>query len=1159
MDLAVNVESIESLQRKVKSLEKEVTRLKNQVSNDSTADMDDPFEVIKTAPYIAFMIDDTNRIVKSNDKANDFFAPLIPEPIDSFLNFELNTLFSSDSLFQNLLCKAFDGNKANSEICIEERQDLQKWLQCYFTPIGNKSSGKIDKVSVVACDITDRKRDEDTLKQSEAWLNQIYGDAPIMIYAIDEQAIVRQANKKWLEQTGYSRDEVIGKKIKVFLTDESKESVYGSVIPEFMIRGKVQNKEAQLIKKNGELMDVRFSAVKSSDTSGRLLALTVVEDVSEILRAKDALIETDEQYRKLVEGLPDIVLVTDISGNIKYASPNIAKLNSEAINGKIIGSNLLSWIDPKFHDEYLENSQQLIDGEQTVIGVYDFLSLEDDLLCIEMRTSQLNNAHGMPRGFINILRDITEERKAQETLKFNEQILQQISENSADIIWMMDKHNHITFVSKAAENILGYSTEEAKTLSLDILQSSKDLERKLQAHRKKFPLKRSKGEKFDPVHLEVQHIHKNGSKVWTEMRSSPLYNKEDEFCGLIGIIRDISERKATELAIRESQELYRSLIELSPEGIIIINHGKIEFANREFIRMLKVEREKQIVERNFLDLVKLKDHANVRKWLKRVEQFKSDNEVILAELDRFDGEPLFAEVMATPITIRGEKSAQLFVRDVTQRILTSKELSKERELNENLIKSIPDFIYFKDTAGKFIKINRAFSKALGLEKPEDAVGKSDIDFFGIKHFRRTQKEEKEIIHTKKPLIGAIREEPWSNESIRWVSVTKMPLYGPDREVVGTYGVSRNITKQKQAEEELRRREERFRHLFGQVQVGMALINPNFEILDVNNALCSILKYRRKEILSENILNLLDKSEVNKLKEHIQEISVDKTDHYHSECKLFTNGGEEVHVILKIIKLGSEGDLKDQLLCQVVDINDRKVAEEQLLIRNNELNNFVYKVSHDLRAPLLSVKGLINLLRLEGNQETQAKYVGMIEERVEKLDGFIRDILSHSKNLNTNIEIGEVNLKEIAENCFSQMHYHQNAKKVSKSVVVKGVKLYSDQQRLKEVLRNLISNAIIYTSTERINSFVRVNVKCGLNLCTIIVEDNGIGIKKAYLDKIFRMFYRANDRVEGSGIGLYIVQQSVNKLGGEVHVESKLNSGTKFTLTIPNNSPQEYLT
>lgn len=1148
-------EDIEYLRQRLRKLEEENKQLKNSSSSYDINDLEEQCKLVKSVPFIFIIIDNDKKIIKANDLANDFFKLFIPSTSKSLSGVFIESILDNNIQFQSLLKQAIKGNKVSRELRLHQSQAQSVWLECHLNPVFGGDARKVDKIVFTAFDISQRKANEDTLRQSEAWLKQIYGDLPVMIYTIDDQAILRHANKKLLEKTGYNREEIIGKKIKLFLSEKSKELVFGYIIPEFLQEGKIINKEIQLLKKDGELMDVRISAVEAVGERGEFIGLTVVEDISEIKYAQDALKETDEQYRKLVEELPDVVAITDLQGKVEFVSPNVDTLSIDIPDNNFLGSNIHSWIKPAFHEEFSVSLQQLIEGKRYVIGVYDLRSVDEGTIYVEIRTTLIHDAKGKPRGYISILRDITKEKKAQDELIINEQILHQIYGNSADIIWMMDKNDKITFVSKAAEKILGYTPGEAKQLPLEALQSPEEFEKKKAVLRNRFPKKRNPGQVFEPAHLEIKHIHKNGSTVWTEMRISPLYNEGNEFSGFIGIIRDNSERKAQELAIRESQELYRSLIELSPEGIIIINKGKIEFANRAFINMLKAEREKQIIEQNFLDLVLPGDHSKMRNWFKRVEQYKAKDEMILVELERFDGTQLIAEVMATPITIRGNKSAQLFVRDVTQRILTEKELNRERELNESLIKYIPDFIFFKDTSGKFLKINRSLAKTYGLKNPEEIIGMSDIDFFGIEHFRQTLKEEQQIIKTKKPLIGAIRKETFVNKKFQWASVTKMPLYDTDRNVIGIYGVVRDITKQKQSEEELRKREERFRHLFEQVQVGMAIINSKFEIQEVNNALCDILHYKRKELINSTLYAYCEKLERAVLKEQIIKISFEEASHSRSECKLFMKNGDSVHVIIQLIKLDNTEEVKDQFLCQVVDINDRKIAEEQLLVRNNELNNFVYKVSHDLRAPLLSVKGLINLMGMEKTHDMQDKYIGMIEKRVERLDEFIRDILSHSRNLNTEISIGEVDMEEILENCFAQMQYHTNAKRIEKKIVVKGAKLFSDSKRLQEVLRNLISNAVIYSSKERENSFIHVNVRCGTKTCKIIVEDNGLGIKKAYLDKIFGMFYRANDKVEGSGIGLYIVEQSVQKLGGKVKVESKLNKGATFTITLPNNTPK----
>jgi PAS domain S-box-containing protein len=231
-----------------------------------------------------------------------------------------------------------------------------------------------------------------------------------------------------------------------------------------------------------------------------------------------------------------------------------------------------------------------------------------------------------------------------------------------------------------------------------------------------------------------------------------------------------------------------------------------------------------------------------------------------------------------------------------------------------------------------------------------------------------------------------------------------------------------------------------------------------------------------------------------------------------------------------------------------NVSARRHAERELLTRNHELNNFVYKVSHDLRAPLSSIKGLINLSKLE-NDETS--YLPKIAERIDHLDGFIRDILSHSRNLNSAVILEKVHLENIIEECIIELQYLPNFERVSKSITVKGEDFYSDKIRIYEICRNMISNAIKYQDKNKKDNYLKVSASINSKSAKVIFEDNGIGIEGEYLDKIFKMFYRATEESEGSGIGLYIVQQAVEKLHGSVDVTSRKGVGTKFILTIPN--------
>src|SRR5690606_23709417 len=141
------------------------------------------------------------------------------------------------------------------------------------------------------------------------------------------------------------------------------------------------------------------------------------------------------------------------------------------------------------------------------------------------------------------------------------------------------------------------------------------------------------------------------------------------------------------------------------------------------------------------------------------------------------------------------------------------------------------------------------------------------------------------------------------------------------------------------------------------------------------------------------------------------------------------------------------------------ITDRKRVEEELKIRNAELDNFVYKVSHDLRAPLSSVLGLVNLSKLQGNTDDPIVYLELIGEKIQALDNFIGDVLSHSKNLKMDVNIGQVKLDQIIDQTFADLSYLKGARKTRRSVKMEGIDFYSDQWRISEIFRNRVSNAI----------------------------------------------------------------------------------------------------
>ena len=219
--------------------------------------------------------------------------------------------------------------------------------------------------------------------------------------------------------------------------------------------------------------------------------------------------------------------------------------------------------------------------------------------------------------------------------------------------------------------------------------------------------------------------------------------------------------------------------------------------------------------------------------------------------------------------------------------------------------------------------------------------------------------------------------------------------------------------------------------------------------------------------------------------------------------------------------------------------------------NQELDRFVYSVSHDIKAPLSSVQGLINLIRMSPAEEL-GHHLELIEKSIGKLNGFVEDILVHSRNGRVELKNDVIDFEKEIEIAAEGLRHMDNAYKVKLITSFKGSnKAVTDQYRLQSVLKNIISNSVKYHNPAAKNSWVKVVVETSKERIKIRVSDNGIGINAECVDKIFEMFYRASENSFGSGLGLYIVKETVEKLGGAITVASKENVGTTFSLNIPN--------
>ena len=230
----------------------------------------------------------------------------------------------------------------------------------------------------------------------------------------------------------------------------------------------------------------------------------------------------------------------------------------------------------------------------------------------------------------------------------------------------------------------------------------------------------------------------------------------------------------------------------------------------------------------------------------------------------------------------------------------------------------------------------------------------------------------------------------------------------------------------------------------------------------------------------------------------------------------------------------------------------KKKNEELRKTNSELNRFVYSVSHDLRAPLMSMLGLINLVKLEKDIEGQAQFFELMEKSVAKMDTYIQTTLDYYRNFKSEISIEPIKVKPLIDDIIESLSAYHFKAKINFTCSGNG-EVHTDKMRLKICLSNIISNAVKYGKKDSESYTINVDSVMEDDFLHVKVEDFGIGISESELPNIYDMFYRSADNkdTKSTGLGLYLVKEAIERIKGEVSVESELGKGTVFKLKIPN--------
>ncbi len=388
----------------------------------------------------------------------------------------------------------------------------------------------------------------------------------------------------------------------------------------------------------------------------------------------------------------------------------------------------------------------------------------------------------------------------------------------------------------------------------------------------------------------------------------------------------------------------------------------------------------------------------------------------------------------------------------------------------------------------------------------------------------------------------------------WYKIDLLPIINPNNSIDEILIVAENITELKQKQLEISRLYKALDENPNEVYIFDASC---FNVLYANNGGLLNLGYSRDALKRQFAWDFMVKFTDTSFAQLVQKLKSGESSELTFETRHQRKSGKtypvEVHLTL------NETDGNKYLVCIAIDITSRK--QQEIILRkknkelekvNFELDRFVYSASHDLKAPLRSVLGLISIARKEITEDQNQIYFDMMNKSIHKLDGFISDMIDYSRNTRLELDHQHVDLKILLDETLDNLRYHEGTGLVGVSVDLNmKCDFISDSKRMGIILNNLCSNSVKYRDETKENPYLHVKIDCDASRALIIVQDNGIGICKEDHKKIFGMFYRSSVKSYGSGLGLYIVNEIVSKLNGTIQVKSEPGQGTEFIIQIPN--------
>ena len=502
----------------------------------------------------------------------------------------------------------------------------------------------------------------------------------------------------------------------------------------------------------------------------------------------------------------------------------------------------------------------------------------------------------------------------------------------------------------------------------------------------------------------------------------------------------------------------------------------------------------------------------------------------------------------------------------------NEELSHEKNLLRTLIDNLPDYIYIKDTQSRHLINNKANIQLMGASNEEETIGKSVIDFFGPEIAKPFIEDDQRIIQTGMSIVNREETIVSSTGETKYLLTAKVPIKDKNNKVTGLVGISRDITKQKQMELDLRNSKYFLEKAQKVGQIGHWISDRLTGKLTWSEEACRIFGMDPYSFDGrvETFLNKIHPDDLEKVKSATA-FAIEHNEAYSIDHRIILNEGTMKWVHEQGETIYDEAGKATTLIGIVQDITERKKIENEILKLNNELEEkvitrteqlmaanegleaFSYSISHDLMTPLRAVSSYSGILKENYESKLDAQGNGLIDRIItnsKKMGQLIDDLLAFAKLGRQEVTSQHIDMKLLVESCIEELlhNYPENKFKIK---VHSLPSCEGDAGMIRQVWINLLSNAFKYSSKTE-EPKIEIGAIDNESMHIYFVRDNGVGFEMEYVHKLFGVFQRLHrhEEFEGTGVGLALVKRIINKHKGDVWPEASPGKGATFYFSLP---------